>query len=113
MDEPPTVCLQVNTSGEPAKHGWEADRILEDSEAIAACLKIPVVGLMTMAALGTDAETARPMFTRLRELRDQLRQRTGLSLAHLSRGMSGDYETAIEEGATLVRVGSALFEGVE
>ena len=68
---------------------------------------------MTMAAWGTTAETARPSFVRLRELRDVLRQRTGLALGELSMGMSDDFEAAIEEGATLVRIGSALFEGLE
>jgi pyridoxal phosphate enzyme (YggS family) len=110
--DPPLACLQVNTSGEGAKHGWSPDAILSDSEAIAACRHLPVVGLMTMAALGTSEETARPSFVRLREVRDALRSSTGLPLEHLSMGMSGDFETAIEEGATLVRVGSALFEGV-
>lgn len=110
---PPSVCLQVNTSSEAAKHGWSADQIVRDASAIAACRSIPIVGLMTMAALGTTAQTARPSFVELRELRDSLRGLTGLSLDELSMGMSNDYETAIEEGATLVRVGSALFEGVE
>jgi uncharacterized pyridoxal phosphate-containing UPF0001 family protein len=68
---------------------------------------------MTMAAWGTDAETARPSFVQLRQTRDELRERTGLALPDLSMGMSGDFESAIEEGATLVRVGSALLEGVE
>ncbi len=113
LGSPPAVCLQVNTSGEQRKHGWSADAILEDAEAIAACRSIPIVGLMTMAAWGTDADTARPSFIRLRETRDALRMRSGLPLLDLSMGMSGDFETAIEEGATLVRVGSALFEGVE
>ena len=110
---PPSVCLQVNSSGEPSKHGWDAEGILADAESIAACRSIPIVGLMTMAALGTTAETARGSFVALRELRDALRRRTGLPLDELSMGMSNDFETAIEEGATLVRVGSALFEGVE
>jgi pyridoxal phosphate enzyme (YggS family) len=108
----PSVCLQVNTSGEDTKHGWTAEQILGDAEAIAACKAIQVVGLMTMAAWGTDAESARPSFIRLRQTRDELRQRTGLPLPDLSMGMSGDFESAIEEGATLVRIGSALFEGV-
>jgi pyridoxal phosphate enzyme (YggS family) len=112
VSEPPGVCLQVNASHELAKHGWGVEQILADAEAIAACRAIPVVGLMTMAALGTDSETARPSFVELREVRDALRARTGLPLKHLSMGMTGDFETAIEEGATLVRVGSALFEGV-
>jgi len=109
---PPSVCLQVNTSGEEAKHGWTTEAILRDAEAIAECRHIPIVGLMTMAGWGTTAETARPSFVKLRELRDVLRRRTGLSFDQLSMGMSNDFETAIEEGATLVRVGSALFVGV-
>ncbi len=112
-EKPPSVCLQVNGSGEVAKHGWSPETLLADAEGIAACRSIPIVGLMTMAGLGTDAETARPTFALVRELRDTLRCRTGLVLPHLSMGMSGDFEAAIEEGATLVRVGSALFEGLE
>jgi PLP dependent protein len=113
MPAPPTVCLQVNTSGEPSKHGWDAAGLLADAESIAACRSIPVVGLMTMAALGTTAETARGSFVALRDVREAMRERTGLPLDELSMGMSNDFEAAIEEGATLVRIGSALFEGVE
>lgn len=109
---PPPICLQVNTSGEPAKHGWDAAALRADAAAIAQCRSVPITGLMTMAALGSDAESARPSFALLRTLRDEMRDRTGLPLDDLSMGMSNDYETAIEEGATLVRVGSALFEGV-
>ena len=112
LPSPPSVCLQVNTSEEDAKHGWSADGIFKDAEAIAAFRRIPVVGLMTIAGYGTDAETARPSFVQLREVREALRIRTGLTLEHLSMGMSNDFEAAIEEGATIVRVGSALFEGV-
>jgi PLP dependent protein len=111
--DPPPVCLQVNTSDEATKHGWSPDSFLADAEAIAACRAIPVVGLMTMAALGTAAEDARPSFAKLRSVRDQMRSLTGLALDQLSMGMSNDFEVAIEEGATLVRIGSALFEGVE
>ena len=110
---PPAVCLQVNTSGEESKHGWSAEQILNDCESIAVCRSIPVVGLMTMAALGGSDEDARASFARLRETRDNLRQKTGLPLPELSMGMSGDFELAILEGATLVRVGTALFEGLE
>ncbi|MDR3621695.1 MAG: YggS family pyridoxal phosphate-dependent enzyme [Paludisphaera borealis] len=113
FSDPPVVCLQVNTSGEEAKHGWSDDAILADAEAIAACQRIRVVGLMTMAAWGTDAESARPSFVRLRVVRDALAIRSGLALPELSMGMSNDFETAVEEGATLVRVGSALLEGVD
>jgi PLP dependent protein len=113
LPTPPAVCLQVNTSGEASKHGWDRDRILADVESIAACRTIPIVGLMTMAALGTTPETARTSFVALRELRDEVRRRTGWPLNELSMGMSSDFEAAIEEGATWVRVGSALFEGVQ
>jgi PLP dependent protein len=113
LEDPPSVCLQVNTSGEATKHGWTPAQITRDSESIAACRSIPIVGLMTIAALGAPADAARRSFAQLRELRDALRKKTGLGFVELSMGMSGDFETAIEEGATLVRVGTALFEGVE
>jgi pyridoxal phosphate enzyme (YggS family) len=109
----PSVCLEVNTSGESSKHGWTPEQILEDADSIASCQTIPVVGLMTMAALEGSAETARASFVRLRELRDVMRQKTDMPLVELSMGMSNDFEAAVEEGATLVRIGSALFEGVE
>lgn len=108
----PPVCLQVNVSEEASKQGWSADGILGDADAAAACRKIRIVGLMTIAGWGTTAEEARPCFARLRDVRDELSRRTGLPLVELSMGMTNDFESAIEEGATLVRVGSALFEGV-
>jgi len=113
LDDPPGVCLQVNTSAEETKHGWTEEQILSDAESIAACRSIPISGLMTMAALGTTAESARESFVRLRVLGEKLRGQMGLPLPELSMGMSNDFEAAIEEGATLVRVGTALFEGVE
>lgn len=112
LDNPPAIFLQVNVSGEEAKHGWTPEQILAEADALAAIRLVPIVGLMGMAALGGEAEEARPAFVRLRELRDQLRERTGLPLADLSMGMSNDFEVAVEEGATWVRIGSALFEGV-
>lgn len=112
LERPPAVCLQVNTSGEESKHGWSARQILEDSESIAACGGIPIVGLMTMAALDGNEERTRASFASLRQTRDGLRQKTGLALPDLSMGMSGDFEAAILEGATMVRIGSALFEGL-
>ena len=111
LADPPSVCLQVNASGEESKHGWGPEALLADAEAIAACRSIPVVGLMTIAGYGTTNDEARPTFAALRELRDRLRAATGLPLPELSMGMSGDYEAAIGEGATLIRIGSALFEG--
>jgi len=108
----PAVCLQVNVSAEPAKHGWEPDGLLEEAQAIAACEHVPIRGLMTIAALGSSSEEARPAFAQLRELRGAFRRRSGLELPDLSMGMTADFEAAIEEGATIIRVGSALFEGV-
>jgi len=109
------ICLQVNISEEESKHGWSEASILTEAETIADLVTrtgLPVTGLMTMAAWGTDAATARPAFARLRQLADLLKARTGLPLTDLSMGMSGDFEAAIAEGATHVRVGSALFEGL-
>lgn len=107
----PRVLLEVNASGEEAKHGFAPDELLGVVSEVAALEHVRVEGLMTMAALVPDAEKARPTFRRLRELRDQLRDK-GLALAHLSMGMTNDFEVAVEEGATLVRVGRALFEGL-
>ncbi len=111
LSDPPGVCLQVNTSAEESKYGWSTEGILSEAEAIAACTTVPIVGLMTIAGYGTTSESARPSFIQLREVRDELVRRMGRPLVELSMGMSSDFETAIEEGATLVRVGSALFEG--
>jgi PLP dependent protein len=113
VSNPPSICLQVNTSGEASKHGWSPSGILEDADAIAVCQSIPIAGLMTIAGWNMDAETARPSFSSLGQTREALQQRTGLPLSELSMGMSGDFESAIEEGATIVRVGSRLIEGVE
>ena len=109
------ICLQVNISEEESKHGWSEESILAEADTLSELVTrtgLPVTGLMTMAAWGTDAATARPAFARLRQLADLLKARTGLALTDLSMGMSGDFEAAIAEGATHVRVGSALFEGL-
>lgn len=110
------ICLQVNLSGESSKHGWTADTIMHDLDRIVRIVgsaELPVTGLMTMAAMGTDNDSARPTFAALRRLRDRLNHETGLALTDLSMGMSGDFEAAIAEGATHVRVGSLLFEGID
>ncbi|WP_169980832.1 YggS family pyridoxal phosphate-dependent enzyme [Tautonia rosea] len=113
LESPPAVLLQANCSGEEAKHGWAPEAMLAEAEAIASCRRVPIIGLMTMAGYDTTNEEARPTFALLRDLRDRMRSRTGLDLPELSMGMSGDFEAGIEEGATLVRVGSALFEGLD
>jgi PLP dependent protein len=108
------VLLEVNASREPNKHGFRPEDVPVVVGNLAPLRHVRVRGLMTMAALGPDPETARPTFAALRALRDQLRPQLAPphELAELSMGMSNDYEVAVEEGATLVRVGSALFEGI-
>ncbi len=108
------VLLEVNASGEANKHGFTPEEVPSLAPRLAAPGRVHVVGLMTMAALDEAPEKARPTFAELRRLRDRLRAELGEghALEHLSMGMSNDYEVAVEEGATLVRVGSALFEGV-
>jgi PLP dependent protein len=113
LDGRVTVCLQVNTSAEPSKHGWDPETILRNADGIADVRSVNVAGLMTMAPLGTEGDAARPSFALLRETRDRLALEIDRPLPFLSMGMSGDFEAAILEGATHVRVGSALFEGVE
>lgn len=106
------ILIQVNTSGEPSKYGMTPNATPALLERIVSELPgVQVQGLMTMAPHAEDPETARPFFRRLRELRDELsgRMQSGVSLEHLSMGMSGDYAVAVEEGATMVRVGTGLF----
>ncbi|MBX3727847.1 MAG: YggS family pyridoxal phosphate-dependent enzyme [Candidatus Sumerlaeia bacterium] len=105
-------CLvQVNIAGEEQKAGVEPGEAAALVRLAAARPTLEVVGLMTMAPLVDDPEAARPVFRALRELAERLRLDTGLPLPHLSMGMTNDFEIAVEEGATLVRVGTALYEG--
>jgi pyridoxal phosphate enzyme (YggS family) len=112
------VLLEVNASREPAKHGFAPEELPGLAAAVrSAGDALRVDGLMTMAAYGDDPEAARPTFAEVRGLRDRLRREWGWlgpdALPQLSMGMSGDFEVAVEEGATMVRVGSTLFEGLE
>jgi pyridoxal phosphate enzyme (YggS family) len=113
--EPPTVLLEVNASQEASKHGFRPEEVPELAPALAALKRLRVVGLMTMAAYAADPEQCRPTFALVRGLRDRLQHELGdrHRLEHLSMGMTNDYPVAVEEGATLVRVGTALFEGME
>ncbi len=102
--------VQVNVSGEPQKAGVAPEEAPELLAASTGWTHLDVVGLMTVPAAASDPEQVRPSFARLRELRDRLHAAPGGgSLRELSMGMSGDFEVAIEEGATIVRVGTALF----
>jgi pyridoxal phosphate enzyme (YggS family) len=109
---PVPVLLEVNCSGEASKGGFAPSDVPAACDSAASLPGVSVRGLMTMAAFVEDPQQTRPTFATLRELRDSLRARTGLALAELSMGMSNDFEVAVEEGATLVRVGTTLFEGV-
>ncbi len=108
------ILLEVNISGEPAKDGLAAAAVEPLLPQLAGCGHLEVRGLMCMAGLEGDLDAARREFAALRSLRDQLAKNcpAGVVLDELSMGMSGDFEVAIEEGATIVRIGSALFEGL-
>ncbi len=103
--------VQVNTSEEGSKSGVAPEEALDLIGALAGLKSLRVRGLMTIGALGAEGDTARPFFVRLREIRDRVAaaQIPNVSMAHLSMGMTGDFEAAIEEGATLIRVGTAIF----
>ncbi|MCK9378036.1 MAG: YggS family pyridoxal phosphate-dependent enzyme [Syntrophobacterales bacterium] len=103
------VLIQVNQAGEDTKSGVAPAAAPELVQQIARLPHLRLLGLMTMPPWFPDPEEARPYFLALRELRDRLRTLTGLPLTELSMGMSGDFEVAIEAGATLVRVGTAIF----
>lgn len=109
------VLIEVSVTGEEGKGGVPPAATAPLAAAIAGCRHLLLRGLMTMAPLNPDSEAARPVFARLRELLGTLRSGgvVGPSCEHLSMGMSQDYEVAVQEGATLVRIGSALFEGIE
>jgi len=103
------VLLEVNLAGEASKFGYPPKALLAELNAINALPRIEVHGLMTVPPWSPDAEQSRPHFRRLRELKAECEQVLGAPLPHLSMGMSGDFEVAIEEGATMVRIGTALF----
>jgi PLP dependent protein len=110
---PVDVLLEVNAGREPQKGGFAPEEVPAlRGEVGAARPGVRVCGLMTMAALEGDPERCRPTFRGLRHLRDRLRAEWGAPLDWLSMGMTNDFEVAVEEGATHVRVGSALFEGL-
>jgi hypothetical protein len=105
------VLVEVNTSGEETKFGLEPDETVAALEEMADLPGLKVLGLMTIGAFLPDPEDVRPCFRRLRELRSIIEERVipGVSMEHLSMGMTNDYQVAIEEGATIVRVGRAIF----
>jgi pyridoxal phosphate enzyme (YggS family) len=105
----PRVLLQVNVAGEASKHGFAPEALRRELEALLSLGRLTIEGLMTIPPLAPEAEAARRHFVALRELRNQLEADCDVRLPQLSMGMSDDFPVAIEEGATLVRVGSAIF----
>jgi pyridoxal phosphate enzyme (YggS family) len=105
----PRVLLQVNVAGESSKFGFSPQRLLSQVEQISRADRVQVEGLMTIPPPAFNAEDSRKYFVQLRQLRDRLVMESRFPLPHLSMGMSGDYRVAIEEGATYVRVGTAIF----
>ena len=108
------VLLEANISDDEAKHGLSPNDVASVLESAGSLQHVRIQGLMCMASLAGDDNVARSNFQDLRKLRDRLRVNcpNNVSLDDLSMGMSGDFEIAIAEGATMVRIGSALFEGV-
>ena len=109
--EPVDVLVEVNTSGEESKYGVDPRETVDAIREMADLEGLRVRGLMTIGAFLPDPEDVRPCFRRLRALRDEVEEAVipGVSMDHLSMGMTNDFEVAIEEGATLVRVGRAIF----
>ncbi|MFA6715174.1 MAG: YggS family pyridoxal phosphate-dependent enzyme [Victivallales bacterium] len=105
----PKILLEVNISGEESKFGADAEAAAKLVKNALECKNASVVGLMTMAPFGAAERELHFVFGSLRRLRDELQNEFGLNLPELSMGMSGDFETAIEEGATLVRIGTSIF----
>ena len=104
----PRVLLEVNVAGEGSKFGFVPDKLREQMESLLALPRLSILGLMTIPPLA-EAESSRKYFIDLRELRDRLQTEFHVDLSQLSMGMTQDFAVAIEEGATLVRVGTAIF----
>jgi pyridoxal phosphate enzyme (YggS family) len=106
----PRVLLEVNVAGEGTKFGFNPTALEKEMETLIADMpRLEILGLMAIPPFSPNPEDSRPYFAALRDLRDRLVQNLRVGLPHLSMGMSGDYEIAIEEGATLIRVGTAIF----
>jgi len=105
----PRVLLEVNAAGEGSKFGFRPDKLRQDMEALLALPRLSIEGLMTIPPLAKEAEASRGYFVDLRKLRDRLETEFQMKLPHLSMGMTNDFPVAVEEGATLARVGTAIF----
>ena len=105
----PRVLLEVNVAGEGSKFGFAPEKLKAEMESLLALPRLSILGLMCIPPIGEEAEASRKYFVALREVRDRLQTEFHVDLAQLSMGMTQDYAVAVEEGATLVRVGTAIF----
>lgn len=105
----PRILLEVNVAGEGSKFGFTPETVRAEMEALLALSRLTIEGLMTIAPLAEEAEASRKFFAQLRQLRDALEKEFDMKLPQLSMGMTNDFPIAVEEGATLVRVGTAIF----
>jgi PLP dependent protein len=105
----PRIFLQVNIGDEESKGGFEGGSLRREMESLLELKRLDIIGLMCIPPAGDHPEAGRRWFVKLREMRDSLELEFGVKLRDLSMGMSGDFEVAIEEGATHVRVGSSIF----
>ena len=105
----PRVLLEVNMAGQGSKFGFSSEKLRDEMEELLALPRLSILGLMTIPPIAEEAEESRKYFVQLRELRDRLQTEFRVDLAQLSMGMTQDFPVAIEEGATLVRVGTAIF----
>jgi PLP dependent protein len=105
----PRILLEVNVAGEGSKFGFQPDKLRQEMESLMALPRVSIEGLMCIPPLAEEAEVSRKHFVELRELRDALEKQFQVKLPQLSMGMTNDYSVAVEEGATLVRVGTAIF----
>jgi len=105
----PKILLEVNVAGESTKFGFKRGDLHCDMHELLSLERVQIDGLMTIAPIVEEADEARKYFAELRVLRDDLQSAFGISLPELSMGMSGDYTAAIREGATMVRIGTAIF----
>jgi pyridoxal phosphate enzyme (YggS family) len=105
----PRALLEVNVAGEGSKFGFKAETLCTEMESLLSLPRLSIEGLMCIPPLAEEAEASRKFFVRLRDLRDSLEKEFHVKLPHLSMGMTNDFQIAVEEGATLVRVGTAIF----
>jgi pyridoxal phosphate enzyme (YggS family) len=105
----PRAFLEVNVAGEGSKFGFKPEAVRAEMESLLALPRLSIEGLMTIPPLAEEAEASRKHFVQLRELRDALEKEFDMKLPRLSMGMTNDFPVAVEEGATLVRVGTAIF----